>query len=159
MNLRLLILLPFLATLAACGGGTGASTSATGKSATIRSTTARPPSHPAYTAPPPRPAAMVQAAPGLEGVIGADADQLTRLFGAPRLDIREEDARKLQWSGTACILDAYLYPGPQGGRATATYVEARRGDGRDVDRVACIAALRRTPAIPAPQPPGTRRQP
>jgi hypothetical protein len=30
----------------------------------------------------------------------------------------------------------------QGGRQTATYVDARRGDGRDVDRAACIAALK-----------------
>ncbi|WP_420381081.1 hypothetical protein [Novosphingobium sp.] len=76
-------------------------------------------------------------------VIGADAEALVRQFGTPRLDIREGDARKLQWSGTACILDAYLYPGERGGRATATYVDARRGDGRDVDRVACVAALRK----------------
>jgi hypothetical protein len=87
--------------------------------------------------------AQVLALPGLEGVIGADADQLTRLFGAPRIDVREEDARKLQWTGTACVLDAYLYPANPGGRATATYVDARRGDGRDVDRAACVAALKR----------------
>ena len=77
------------------------------------------------------------------GVIGADADMLIRQFGTPRLDIRDGEARKLQWSGTACILDAYLYPGDHGGRATATFVDARRGDGRDVDRAACVAALRR----------------
>jgi len=104
---------------------------------------------PARLGPPaPRPAALVLAAPGLEGVIGADADQLIRLFGTPRLDIQDEDARKLQWTGTACVLDAYLYQGTRVGRATATYVDARRGDGRDVDRAACIAALRRKPPAP-----------
>jgi len=77
------------------------------------------------------------------GVIGADAEALIRQFGPPRLDIRDGDARKLQWSGTACILDAYLYPGEHGEHATATFVDARRGDGRDVDREACIAALRK----------------
>ena len=162
MTPRVLILLPLVASLTACGGETGTSTSATGRSATIRSTV-RPPTRPVYTAPPPRPVALVHVAPGLEGVIGADADQLTRLFGAPRLDIREEDARKLQWSGTACILDAFLYPGPQGGRATATYIDARRGDGRDVDRAACIAALRRTPPpappVSSPPPPAVRKRP
>ncbi|WP_413630086.1 hypothetical protein [Novosphingobium sp. KCTC 2891] len=140
--LRLALLLPLTCALAACGGATGTTTGATGKSATIRST-GRPPTRPAVRTPPPRPTAQFQTAPGLEGVIGADADQLTRLFGAPRLDVREEDARKLQWSGTACVLDAYLYPTEQGSRPVATYVDARRGDGRDVDRAACVAALKR----------------
>ncbi len=143
MSARLLIVCTLAALLAGCGGATGSSTSATGKSATIRSTGHPPPTRSVQRPPPPRPAAQVQALPGLEGVIGADADQLTRLFGAPRLDVREEDARKLQWSGGACILDAYLYPATPGGRATATYVDARRGDGRDVDRAACVAALRK----------------
>ncbi len=79
----------------------------------------------------------------LGSVIGADAEMLIRQFGSPRLDIRDGEARKLQWSGTACILDAYLYPGDHGGRATATFIDARRGDGRDVDRAACVAALRK----------------
>ena len=87
--------------------------------------------------------------PGLEGVIGADAEALKRQFGLPRLDIQEDDARKLQWSGTACILDVYLYPGTNGGRPAATWVEARRGDGRDVDRAACVAALRSPQPAPA----------
>jgi hypothetical protein len=79
----------------------------------------------------------------LGSVIGADAEALVRQFGSPRLDIRDGEARKLQWSGTACILDAYLYPGDHGTRATATFIDARRGDGRDVDRAACVAALRK----------------
>ncbi|WP_248290494.1 MULTISPECIES: hypothetical protein [unclassified Novosphingobium] len=101
----------------------------------------RPPAH--LPAPQPRPAPTIQVAPGLQGVIGADGDALVRQFGPPRLDIKEEDARKLQWSGAACILDVYLYPPQGGGRPTATYVDARRGDGREVDRAACIAALKR----------------
>ena len=141
MSARIVTLLVLALALSACGGATGASTSATGKSATIRST-GHAPTRPVLRTPP-RPAATVLSLPGLEGVIGADADQLTRLFGPPRLDVREEDARKLQWSGSACILDAYLYPATPGGRATATYVDSRRGDGRDVDRAACVAALRR----------------
>ena len=55
----------------------------------------------------------------------------------------EGDARKLQFSGTACILDVFLYPGAPGREPQATYVEARRGsDGKDVDRASCVAALR-----------------
>ncbi|MBB3859894.1 hypothetical protein GGQ88_001155 [Novosphingobium hassiacum] len=83
--------------------------------------------------------------PGLENVIGADVAQLGRQFGAPRLDVIEDDARKLQWTGTACILDIYLYPQPGNPRPTATYVDARRSDGREVDRAACVTALRKAP--------------
>jgi len=81
---------------------------------------------------------------GLEGVIGADAEALQRTFGIARLDVREGDVRKLQYSGEACVLDVYLYPLRPGAEPTATYVDARRSsDGLDVDRAACVAALRR----------------
>ena len=87
--------------------------------------------------------AKPQVVPGVEGVIGNDAAGLIRQFGAPRLDIVEGDARKLQFSGTACVLDAYLYPPVEGKEPLATYIDARRpSDGQDVDRAACIAALR-----------------
>jgi hypothetical protein len=52
--------------------------------------------------------------------------------------------RKLQFTGEACVLDVFLYPPRQGAEPVATYVEARRpSDGQDVDRAACVAALRR----------------
>ena len=87
--------------------------------------------------------AIPQLVPGVEGVIGNDAAGLIRQFGKPRLDIVEGDARKLQFSGTACVLDAYLYPPVAGKEPLATYIDARRpSDGQDVDRAACIAALR-----------------
>lgn len=84
-----------------------------------------------------------QAIPGLESVIGASRNQLTRQFGEPRLDVWEGDARKLQFAGTACMLDVYLYPTTSSREPLATYVDARRSsDGQDVDRAACVAALR-----------------
>lgn len=90
--------------------------------------------------------AKPQLVPGVEGVIGNDAAGLTRQFGPPRLDIVEGDARKLQFSGTACVLDAYLYPPAAGKEPLATYIDARRpSDGQEVDRAACIAALRAKP--------------
>ena len=70
--------------------------------------------------------------------------QLVRMFGEPRLNVWEDDARKLQFTGTACVLDVYLYPQAAGSEPTATYVDARRSsDGQDVDRVACASALKR----------------
>lgn len=82
--------------------------------------------------------------PGLEGVIGVGRQALEARFGPTRLDIRDGDATRLQWTGTACVLDAYLYPPESGsGAAVATWVDARRGDGRDVDKASCVAALSR----------------
>jgi hypothetical protein len=82
--------------------------------------------------------------PGLEGVIGATSAELVNRFGAARLDVAEGDARKLQFSGNACVLDIFLYPGAPGAEPQATYVDARRpSDGQDVDRAACVAALRK----------------
>jgi hypothetical protein len=79
----------------------------------------------------------------VEGVIGANGDDLVRQFGTPRLDVMEGDARKLQYSGNACVLDIYLYPPAPGREPQATYVDARRAsDAQAVDRAACIAALR-----------------
>jgi hypothetical protein len=89
-------------------------------------------------------APQVQHIAGLEGVIEQDADGLQRLFGAPRLDVHEGDMRKLQWTGQACVLDVFLYPLRTGAEPIATYAEARRAsDGQEVDRAACVAALRR----------------
>lgn len=112
------------------------------------------PARPVATRPPPpqQPAAptgtafiapQVMNLPGLDGVIGSDANSLVRQFGTPRLDVWEADARKLQFSGQACTLDVFLYPLSPGAGETATWVEARRTDGRDVDRAACVKALRR----------------
>ncbi len=80
--------------------------------------------------------------PGLEGVVGTTQAQIVGQFGQPRLDVWEGDARKLQFTGTACILDIYLYPFSRSRDPLATYVEARRSDGRDVDKAACVRALR-----------------
>ena len=84
----------------------------------------------------------IQVLPGVEGLIGATGRQLIGQFGAPRLDVIEGDVRKLQFTGTPCVLDIYLYPTAPGQESQAGYVDARRADGRDVDRAACVAALR-----------------
>ncbi len=77
---------------------------------------------------------------GLERVIGRDAGALIALFGQPEADVREGGARKLQFVGNACVLDAYLYP--KGTAApVVTYLDARQPDGGEIDRVACVSAL------------------
>jgi hypothetical protein len=95
---------------------------------------------PAVHRPPPA-AAPVYPVTGLESVIGRTARYLEAEFGKPALDIREGQARKLQFSGPACVLDTYLYPGRGGGEPIVTYLDARLPDGRDMDRASCVAAL------------------
>jgi len=124
--------------LAGCGGAGNSVKSASTASLPVPPTVTRP----GPARPPIRP--RVMAGPGLEGVIGGNAGDLQRQFGAARLDVIEGDARKLQFSGNACVLDVFLYPETEGREPTATYVEARRAsDGKDVDRVSCVAALRK----------------
>ena len=133
--IRYLLLPGVLGLLSACGTGT-----------VVQSTP-----QPSHLAPPPQlrrtvPGLRVQNLPGLEGVIGATGAQLARQFGAPRLDVIEGDVRKLQFTGTPCVLDIYLYPPAPGENPEAAYVDARNANGRDVDRAACVAALRRPAA-------------
>ena len=136
-NLLLAVTLP--AMLAACGsGGVKSASSAPFRPRQPAVVAVRAP----VRAPPPRP--KVFAAPGLESVIGAGTDDLVRQFGPARLDVWEGDARKMQFTGNACVLDVYLYPPSPGVPPEATYVDARRAsDGQDVDRASCVAALKR----------------
>jgi|SRR5690554_335181 len=86
----------------------------------------------------------IQRVPGLEGVLEQDAASLVSRFGSPRIDVREGDARKLQFSGASCVLDVFLYPLRPGAQPVATYVDARRAsDGQEVDRASCAQALAR----------------
>ena len=99
--------------------------------------------------PPPKVAAPVvvrppPATPGLERVIGQDARTLEALFGPPDQDLREGSARRLQFVGAACVLDAYLYPPAPGREALVSYVDARLPSGDDFDRASCVAALVRS---------------
>ena len=140
---KLVLLAPIVASVfvTACGPASRSPVASTPAPTRVASV---PPTRP--TAPPATGfrTARVMTMPGLEGVIGADTAGLQRQFGAPRLDVWEADARKLQFSGEACVLDVYLYPPAPGSPPLATYVDARRAsDGLDVDRAACVRALKK----------------
>ena len=96
---------------------------------------------PAPAAQPARPATY--SVVGLESVIGRTARLIEAQFGRPELDVREGSARKLQFSGPACVLDAYLYPPKGGGEPIVTHIDTRLRDGRDLDRASCVVALTR----------------
>ena len=98
------------------------------------------------TTPPPKPRAVptvsVPMRPtGLERVLGQDARSLVSLFGNADQDVKEDGARRLQYAGPFCILDAYLYPPRAGAEPVVTYMDARQPDGKDIDRASCVAAL------------------
>ena len=89
----------------------------------------------------PEPATPSYSMAGLEAVMGRSAQALVAQFGRPDLELREGNARKLQFLGPACVLDAYLYPPRGGGEPVVTHVDARLPDGREMDRSSCVAAL------------------
>jgi len=76
-----------------------------------------------------------------DAVIGRDARGLTALFGRPAQDVREANARKLQFGNGVCVLDAYLYARKTGQEPVTSHVDTRRRDGSTIDRATCIAAL------------------
>lgn len=76
-------------------------------------------------------------------LIGTNADAVGRMFGSPRLDIREGAGRKMQFSGSTCTIDLYLYAPRAGAEPVTTHVDARTPDGRDTDVNRCAEALRR----------------
>ena len=80
---------------------------------------------------------------GLDRIMGKDARALIAMFGPAQQDVREETSRKLQFANASCILDAYLYPSAKGKEPVVTFLSARVPDGRDADKVSCVAALAR----------------
>jgi hypothetical protein len=100
------------------------------------------------SAPKPPPVAaptVVRSAPmrptGLERVLGQTARGLVDLFGNPDQTVKEEGATRMQFRGPICVLDAYLYASNAGRDPVVTYIDTRQGNGRDIDRASCVAAL------------------
>ncbi|MDB5705427.1 MAG: hypothetical protein JWN66_2543 [Sphingomonas bacterium] len=77
---------------------------------------------------------------GLDRVMGQPGGALIGLFGQPLADVREGNARKLQFGNAICVLDAYLYPKGRG-EPIVTYVDARQTNGSPIDRASCVGAL------------------
>ena len=84
--------------------------------------------------------AVVTPAPPLRQDNGLNAQQLVDRFGRPALQIHEGSSVKLQFRGSRCVLDTYLYPG-RDGQLRVTYVDTRMPSGADMNQAACISAL------------------
>ena len=76
----------------------------------------------------------------LTAVQGRTASALIAQFGQPHLDMTEGRARKLQFAGPICVLDAYLYP-QRRGEPVVTHIDTRQRDGSPIDPASCVAAL------------------
>jgi hypothetical protein len=77
-------------------------------------------------------------------LIGMTASELGARFGAPSFQVREGAGTKLQWSENGCVLDAYLYPPPNGqGVPRVAHVDARNPSGVDLQIDSCLALLAR----------------
>ena len=88
----------------------------------------------------PVPASQPSAPASVSAIAGQTAPRLIAQFGAPHLDIAEGTARKLQFAGPICVLDAYLYPARRG-EPVVTYIDTRQRSGGPIDQASCIAAL------------------
>jgi hypothetical protein len=95
------------------------------------------------SAPPPRPAPPPSAHTRSE-IMGLTTEELVRRLGTPALQIREGESLKLQFRGSQCVLDAYLYPAAPGREPyRVTYVDTRTRSLNTIDQTACIASLER----------------
>ena len=78
------------------------------------------------------------------GLFGVTATDLIARFGQPSFQVREGAGTKLQWSENGCVLDAYLYPPPNGqGVPRVAHVDARNPSGVDVDVDRCLSLIAR----------------
>jgi hypothetical protein len=78
------------------------------------------------------------------GLFGVTANDLIARFGQPSFQVREGSGTKLQWSQNGCVLDAYLYPPPDGqGVARVAHIDTRRQSGDTVPLVTCLGLMNR----------------
>jgi hypothetical protein len=89
---------------------------------------------------PAQPAEVAPAQRQTTTVTGFTMQQLFGHFGPPALQVQEGRSLKLQFRGSYCVLDAYLYPGATG-VLRVTYIDARTLSGADTDRTRCISTL------------------
>ena len=102
------------------------------------------------TAPTPPPTQVPQRVPVTPSpqergeLIGLTASELVQRLGTPALQIREGRSLKLQFRGSRCILDAYLYPPRDAsGPERVAHVDARLRSGAETDPRICVAGMSR----------------
>jgi hypothetical protein len=92
----------------------------------------------------PRPIPVTPSPPLRGELIGMTASELVQRLGTPALQIREGRSLKLQFRGSRCILDAYLYPPlDSSGPERVAHVDARLPSGMETDARVCVAGMSR----------------
>jgi hypothetical protein len=92
----------------------------------------------------PAPEAPAQPQEETSSLVGLTPQELVGRFGRPALQIREGNSLKLQFRGTRCVMDAYLYPAGGSGGLKVTHVDTRLPSGGDIDQAACVFSLRQS---------------
>lgn len=88
-------------------------------------------------------------------LIGLDADELLRRFGAPELLRRERRAEYWRYRHQSCFVDVYLYADPPSPQPRTIHVGVRRQAGGDVSAsLDCEASLADFATGPPPALPG-----
>ena len=80
--------------------------------------------------------------PETSSLVGLTPQELVGRFGRPALQVREGNSLKLQFRGTRCVMDAYLYPSGGSGALKVTHIDTRLPSGGDMDQAACVFSLR-----------------
>jgi hypothetical protein len=75
-------------------------------------------------------------------LVGLTPQELVERFGRPALQVHEGSSLKLQFRGSRCVLDAYLYPSGTASTLKVTHVDTRLRSGADIDQTACVTWLR-----------------
>jgi hypothetical protein len=92
----------------------------------------------------PRPVPVTPTPPLRGELIGMTASELVQRLGTPALQIREGRSLKLQFRGSRCIIDAYLYPPANAlGPERVAHVDARLPSGMETDARICVAGMSR----------------
>src|SRR4051812_27653317 len=86
------------------------------------------PKQPQAPAPVPQPQPQAQETSSL---VGLSPQELVGRFGPPALQVREGTSLKLQFRGSRCVMDAYLYPSGGSGALKVTHVDTRLPTGGD----------------------------
>ncbi len=92
--------------------------------------------------------AAAPAPASVAAIKGQTAQRLIGQLGKPQLDLTEGAARKLQFGGPICVLDAYPYPPSGRADPIVTHIDTRQRDGSPIDAASCLAALARRPGTP-----------